>query len=292
MSIVVNLKQEKRKLKNFPKFKKWASQENLKFGVLNVAFALEEYNKKRDIRNIQFILYDPTMIGRGITFLLKPNYDIELSVNYFNTEHDIRMFYKLIKSLCDLLEVNNFYQEEKLYSINDLNKLENEEVSFNNQLLIKELEKEQTIYGAIYPITLETTFFNQLKQLEKKEIPIQYQIYLNEKQQQSYYYAKALLEKCNNEIKGFYVLTENVPSIIPLKPYVPFGYQLPNDTVIKNWYVSFIKFPEFKKSGVIPFEQLNQLFDLENCTKFDENHIIVTLTKKEIEKLKSLNLQE
>lgn len=290
MSIVVNIKQNQKELKkiDLALLKKWLAKEKLLFGVLNVAFASDEYDGKNDIRGVSFVIYNPQIIGRGIGFFLGQNYDLELTVNYFNSEHDIQLFYQLIEKFCDWLHVTEFLQENKFYAMNELKKLKAEAISINRRLLKNDLERGLTVFGAIYPINIETSFLKTIKQLDEEELSIRYQQYLNEKQQDDYYYAKAIMYEKNGQIFGSYVLTEGVPSIIPLKPYVPFGYQYSKDTIIQKWNIQLIGGTEFKQVGSILFDQLSELFELQKCSKFDEDHIIVTLSKKQIQQVKRL----
>ncbi len=288
MAIVVNIKQNQKELKKIDLaiLKKWLAKENLSFGVLNVAFASDEYEGKNDIRGTSFVIYNPKIIGRGVGFFLDQNYDLELTVNYFNSEHDIQLFYQLIKKFCDWFHITEFVQENKFYSTDELEKLTTEAINTNRHLLKNELERGFTVFGAIYPINIENSFLLKIKQLEEQEIAKQYQHYLNDKQQEDYYYAKAIMYEKKGQIFGSYVLTEGVPSIIPLKPYIPIGYQYSKDTIVGAWNIQFIGGSEFKRIGEVPFEQLNQLFALQDCPKFDEDHIIVTLSKKQIEQIK------
>lgn len=291
MSIVVNIKQNQKELKkiDLAMLKRWLSKEKLSFGVLNVAFASDEYEGKNDIRGVSFVIYDPQIIGRGIGFFLEQNYDLELTVNYFNSEHDIQLFYQLIEKFCDWLHVTEFLHENKFYSIDNLEELETEAINTNQGLLKNDLVCGLTVFGAIYPINIEASFLMSVKQLDEQEIAKRYQQYLNEKQQDDYYYAKAIIYEKKGQIFGSYVLTVGVPSIIPLRPYIPFGYQYSKDTTVQKWNIQFIVTPEFKRIGEISFDQLSEIFELENCPKFDEEHVIITLSKKQIEQIKKRN---
>lgn len=295
MSIVVRIKQDTQSIKkiDLSYLREWVETKNLAFGILNIGYALEEYNGEQDIKEIRFVIYQPQMIGRGVGFYLDQNYNVELDVNYFNSEGDIRLFYDLIQLICDFFGVDYFYQEEEKRLLKEISMLQEETLRQNKKLMKSDLEKGITVFGAVYPIVLESDFLEKIKSLNEEEAVEQFGQYLNEKQQHDYYFAKAILveDKNTKEISGYYVLTEGVESIFPRTPYIPFGYHLEKSQKVQDWSIRFVELSDsgFQMIGSIPFHQINQLFSLEKCKTFDQNHVLVTLSKEHIKKISELS---
>ena len=292
MSILVNIKQNPKNLKKIGlKFiKKIAAAENLCFGVLNEACSFDEYEGGEDIRNQLLILFSRKSYGRGMSLTIDDNYNLELVLNFPATQTDINNFYKIIKNICKKLKTETFLQEETKYKVDKIEELR-EEAIIGNQDFIKNIIKEETtIFGCMYPITIEEEFITKIKTLSKEQAVQYFESYLHEKQKEDYYYAKPMIyQKENGKCFAKYVLTEGVPSIFPLKYYLPFRYNqnLLND--IEEWSVAIVENNNnnLELAADIPFEDFYKLLDVKNFAKFDATHIIITVDKELLQKLKN-----
>lgn len=289
MSVVVNIKQNPKKNKKIGlKFLNgWLRTCNLCFGVPNQAYCLENYEGKEDLRNQLLIIYNPKSLGRGFSFTIEENYDVELVLNFPATKNDIILFYKFIDLFCSNFKIKTFIHEGEEYSLDKIESLMNATIAFNKKLVKNDLESDLTIFGCIYPIVLEKDFIKKIKQLNEDEAYQLYEEYLNKKQKEDYYFAKPIIyEDKNKKYYAKYALTENVPTIFPIETYLPFGYDQNLEKNIKTWNVSLIenKNGKFDLLDKISYDNFCKLVDLSKYPKFDEKHIIITFNQEILEK--------
>ena len=83
LSNVVRIRQDQETLQTIDLsfLKEWLMRQQLYFGVLNEAYALENYEKTdADIRGIRFVIFDRQCFGRGFQLLVEEDYDLELTL--------------------------------------------------------------------------------------------------------------------------------------------------------------------------------------------------------------------
>ena len=283
MSIVVKINQNSKKVKNIGlKFlNSWATLQKQYYGVLNQAFVLETYKGEEDIRNISFILFDQQKYGRGMSFTLDNEYNLELVLNIPATKTDINMFYKFINNFCKNFKFDSFMQEGENYKLEEIEKLKTEALIFNENKVKTFLKPGLTIFGCIYPIVIETTFINKINSLPNNEAYNVYEEYLDNKQKQDCYFAKPLIYNTPSKksIVAKYALTEDVPSIFPLEKYLPFGYNQNLKNEITNWSVVLVD-SEMKVRKELSYDEFSSLIQVNNYPRFDEKHVIVTFKKE------------
>lgn len=300
MSVVVNILQKNKKTKkiglNF--LKSFTKEEGLYYGVPNNAYVIDEYKGQEDLRTTLFILYDQNIYGRGFSFLVKDNYDIELVLNYPSTKRDIEIFYKFIKNFCKNFKLDHFLQEDEEYSIDKIEELKEESIMFNQNIMKKMLKPNLTIFGCIYPIVLEEEFIKTLEKAQDDKVQNLFEEYLNMKQTIDCYFAKPLIYENKNDDKYLakYVLTKDVPSIFPTNTYLPFGYNQNLKDNIRSWSVSLVDYKNDKYQVIkdISYDSFCKIIDISKYKKFDEKHIIITfdnnilslINKDEINKAK------
>ena len=117
MSVVVNINQNSKTIKkiNLKDLEESVEANQLYYGVPNQAYCLESYTGKKDIRNQLFVLFSRKTYGRGMSFFIDDDYNIELVLNYPATNTDIEVFYHFIQSCCEKFELENFLQEGEEY---------------------------------------------------------------------------------------------------------------------------------------------------------------------------------
>ena len=116
-----------------------------------------------------------------------------------------------------------------------------------------------------------------------------FQRYLAEKQIGDWYYAKPNFYQNKNgvDILGVYAITEDVPSILPLAPFVPplysvllQGFSL-KDEQVTDWRVSLNRVWEENGEmkgdtlGYVSFKEFAQKVKLDQCPRYDAKHVIV-----------------
>lgn len=295
MSVVVNINQDSKKIKkiNLKDLEESVVANQLYYGVPNQAYCLESYIGKKDIRNQLFVLFSRKTYGRGISFFADDDYNIELVLNYPATNTDIEVFYHFIQSCCEKFELETFLQEEEEYPLSQIEELKQEVIMFNQKYIRQELKAGLTIFGCIYPITIEDKFIKSVQIVLPERVTDLFELYLDKKQKQDCYFAKPIIytDNQNDNYYARYALTENVPSIFPTKVYLPFGYNQDYFKQIKSWNVAIIenKNQELKLTAEIPFTDFIKIIDKKKCPIFDAKHIIVTVDQallKKVEKYK------
>lgn len=293
MSIVVNLNQKQGKIKkvDLPFLENWLQQEKASFGLPNEALVLCPYEGEADIRGQLLVLYQPKKIGRGIGFFVDQDYRVEMNLNYPNTEEDICLFYQLIESFCNLSDTPEFDQEGEVHFLSQIDALKEEAILFNRDLVKNNLKPDLQIFGAVYPITLEKELIKKLRKLQQEEAVSLFSTYLHEKQSLDCYYAKPKLYKHNQtgEISACYALTENVRTIFPVRPILPYPYHLPDGEKVANWEVHFVvesQEENYQMLGVLSFEEAFKILSFKKKPHFDADHIVITFDAEAKEKVK------
>ncbi len=247
-----------------------ATLKNLSYGVPN-----ENYVLSLGKIGEHTLLYDPSELARGIEVWLE-NKDINLSLSLPTSKKEIALFYALIQKICKTLKINHFLREEERVSSSNIEQFitYDEEASRNaltemqNKLATDEY-KNFEIFGILNPISIgsqEATEINgSLENLAT---------FLNRLQQIDAYYASPkVYQKKDETLFGIYFIGEEIVSIIPKKPYIILD-QIPN---VNDWYVflpgnHYISYQDF-------IEHITPI------NTYDANHVIISLSKKEIDQL-------
>ena len=184
LSNVVRIRQDQETLQTIDLsfLKEWLMRQQLYFGVLNEAYALENYEKTdADIRGIRFVIFDRQCFGRGFQLLVEEDYDLELTLNAFATERDVQSFFLGIRDLCETLAVDEFEQEGERCFLDQIDALYKESIKQNRWLVKHRLQERTTIFGCIYPIMIEESLIRHLALLEEPAAYRLYERYLDER---------------------------------------------------------------------------------------------------------------
>jgi len=264
----------------------------LSYGVPNTAYALSDYDGGQDIGDTTFVLYDPQKIGRGFSFWAdESRHDCFVRLNNPATNEDITSFYGCIGYLCRELKTDHFLQDSnETHSVSQIGELAQNITVWNASELLTFIKMDFSIvFGAMYPVAIEQDIIKRLLSLpESKAIDV-FASYLHEKQKNDYYYAKASLFEDNETVitLGMYTVTEEVDSIFPLCPYVPFNYGVDFDYPVDEWIVTFVheKNGDYCVAGRMDFQDFASAYGLPGKPRFDAKHVIIRLSGKEIMKL-------
>lgn len=295
MSVLVNIKQNPDKIKKLDhKYIEGLTRtERLHFGVFNQAHCYREYDGSDDIRNQLLILFNQSRYGRGFGLQIDDDYNLELTLSIPSTQTDINDFYLFIKLFCIAFKIKTFWQEGIEYKVSEIDELK-QDVEIVNKKNLNDLNEGLTIFGCIYPVILEKEFIDKIKTLNENQALQYFGSYLDKKQKLDCYFSVPLIYKKNNG-KYFvsYSLTENVPSIFPLKPYLPFGY---NQSLkeIDEWRVAIIedKGNTLKVAIEIPFDDFYKLLDTKKLVKFDAKNIIVIVNKELLQNIEDYKIKK
>ena len=238
------------------------------------------------------VLCDPVQPGRGCYLQAAPG---EKERAYLRqtlpcTPRDLEIFYGLVESLCRFWTTDRFTQDGENHRLGDIPQMR----EFQNKMGVGLLESmaaqwEQDgsgiITGAVYPIYIESEARERLKDGDLTF----FQNYLAQKQTGDWYYAKPnfFRHKNGTDVLGVYAITEEVPSILPLEPFVPplysvllQGFDLTTEQVT-DWRVSLNRVweenGEMKADtlGYLSFAEFAQKVKLDQCPRYDAKHVLV-----------------
>lgn len=247
-----------------------AQLQGLNYGILTSYYTLER-NKIGDYT----ILYDSYRIGRGIELSVEES-SIHLRLSLPTTISEIELFYDLTVTICEKLKIKQFLRDEETAFTNHIQPYidADKEASLNALLDIeKKINTNETnhfiVFGALNPISLGNK--------EMKEINRSLEAFenlLNRLQQMDVYYATpSFYQRKNGTIFGIYFVGEEITSVIPLKPSVPFQSELKPD----SFYVSI------PGRNHIPYDDF--IANVKQIDNYDNDHIIVELDEASIRQL-------
>ena len=200
---------------------------------------------------------------------------------------------------CINFDITTFNEEGEEHSLEDIPKLQDEKIEFNKKLVRDELKSGLTIFGAIYPITLDDDFILKLRYLEPDKALNALANYLDKLQHPLYYFAKPLLYESNKRGKYIakYALTKDVPSIFPTATYLPFGYDAKFKDNILSWQVVVVeilksKKQEFQIHTEMSYDEFCKVINLSKCSKFDKKHMLVTVNDDVLLKIAKYNVKK
>lgn len=241
---------------------------------LDYGYCDEHYCLKENEFGEHTLLYDKKKLARGIDVGIEGN-DVTLLLNLPTSKEEIRTFYDIIEKICHYLKVENYIREEEIVSLGDNKKFikYDEEGSINGLKDLK--EKIDTneysgfqMFGVYNPISLG-----------KKEMKIidndldNLSNLLHKLQSLDVYYACAHVYEVDNKLVGIYAIGANIPSVVPLKPYIVLN-QIEG---IQEWFVildhgKMIKYDDFIKN-------------VGKTKYYDDNHVIVNIDENKVKDL-------
>lgn len=247
-----------------------ASLKDLNYGVSD-----NHYNLEIGETGKYTILYDSKCIGRGFELSFEESL-IVLKLSLPTTCYEIELFYELVKSICEKMNVDIFVRDDEIVSLENIDNCVEADVNASLNAIknidqsIREKENHSMmIFGALNPIDLG------LKEMDEIDCSlIQFERLLNRLQQKDVYYATPkYYQRKDGSVFGIYFIGENIISVIPNNPKSPFFN-------IEQLDSHYVRIPYMND---IPYEDfINQLDAYEY---YDHGHIEITLNEDKIHEL-------
>lgn len=238
------------------------------------------------------VLCDPVQPGRGCYVQAVPGEKerVHLRQTLPCTGRDLELFYSRIEAICRFWKTDRFTQDGGEHRLSDIPQLKEGQLKSCAGLLKAMAEQwkedgEGILTGAVYPLYIEPEAIARLKSGDMDF----FQMYLAEKQTGDWYYAKPNFFQNQNgvDILGLYAITEEVPSILPLEPFVPplysvtlQGFSLTAEQVT-DWRVSLNRVWEENGEtkadtlGYVSFDEFARKVKLDQCPRYDARHVLV-----------------
>lgn len=247
--------------------------DDIRYGIMDEAFRLEENKIGENI-----VIFDHNHICRGFEISLNSN-EVYLRMPLPTSNKDVEFFYNYIKKVCSKLKSKTFIREDTIVYLDQIDEFINIDIDASKNALKQiqdriESKEMNNIYffGAINPICIGKKEIDIIDNSPRKLGEL-----LNELQTKDIYYAKAnIYQRKDQTYFGIYVLSEKVPSVLPLSPKL----MMPNkDIKINDWYLCFVANEQM-------IGQINYSDFISNLTDeeyYDSEHFIITLDKIKME---------
>lgn len=255
--------------------KKMNIEDIIKLTGLSYGVCDENYRLDRDEISEHTLIYDETRLARGLELCLEGT-DILLSLSLPTAPSEIRLFYNVIKQLCNELNTRKYLREDVEAHIN-----ENEEyIKWDKEASVATLEditnktgdqyQRFEIFGVYNPISIGQV---ELRRINNNLI--NFEEFLDDIQSQDVYYAtpSVFRKKDTDELFGIYSIVADVPCVVPNKPYIILN-QIEG---VENWYVMV------RKGITVGYEDF--INNVASNQYYDANHVIVLLNDSEIDVL-------
>lgn len=268
MSVNVRIKQ-----KSFLR-KKVDLQEILKIIHLSYGVCDENYRLIKNQTAQHTLIYDETKLARGIDLSIECS-DILLTLSLPTSKEEIRCFYDTIEKVCKHLKLKSYFREGEKVSIKNYERFieadERGSISGLEDLQTRIDQKEYShfeIFGVYHPISIGRKEIDEIgNSLDR------FSDFLNRIQQEDVYYAAPKVYKIKDHLIGIYAIGANISSVVPTKPYIVLN-QIQG---IEDWYVML------KEGKAVKYEDF--INNISESKYYDSNHLVVTLTEKEIDVL-------
>ena len=242
-----------------------------------------------ELGETEFIAYNPQSIGRGFSVVWNPKEkkEIALRLPQPSTTQELKDFYDAIERMVNHWHGKLVVDGSRVSLSDFLSNFENT-VDFNNKILNhfsqKVLDGKSnilTLYSTMWPLTVgkeEATMF--------MENPDYYAEWLHEKQSIDVYFASPDFYIGDRGIFARYILTNNLPSVFPYQPIVPFGITDPatgKQLECNKWLILLGVEGEKEPLCEMEYSKFLSLIPENKKSKYDGNHFLLAeMTEEEI----------
>ena len=252
---------------NIPDGKKYKPAEllsdGLEFGIYDDNYVLRNAAGDED----SVIIFDPEHIGRGICIEIGED-KVSLDLASISGSSEIKLFYALIRHICELFGTTVFSREGQFVSLGMIDEYIRQDTKDSETGLIiitKKIENGAeryiTLFGALNPLVLG---INDLKELGADADKLD--SFLHEKQSVNMYYAgpQFYADPDDNSLIGIYPFPANTYSIMPYEAQKPFYLEQEVDKWMVYLYISDSIY------GYIPFDVFSKY--VRDLGRYDETH--------------------
>lgn len=237
----------------------------------------------------EFIAYNPKSIGRGFSVIWNPaeKKKIALRLPQPSTTQELTDFYAAVERMAKhwgaslIVDGSKMSLDTFMAGFQDMLEFNNKVIKQFSQEILNGEHDDLTLYSAMYPLTIgkeEATHF--------LDSPDSYSQWLHEKQSMDVRFASPHFYMDDNGIFAKYTLFNNLPTIFPDKPTVPFGAVDPRTgkrLECNDWGISIGILGETSFLCEIAYSEFLNLIPEDKKSKFDATHFLLSeFTKEEI----------
>ena len=242
----------------------------------------------------EFLAYHPAHIGRGFSIQWNVNETKSVTLRLLTptSKEELRDFYQCVARISSYwkcsMEVDGAPTTQKAFLSNF------EDMADFNLRALKEMcrrilsgeSSNLSLYAVMFPLVFgkkEAERFVESSDLDD------FRDYMHEKQSIDAYYARPQFYRDGQGYFGALCLSEDVRTILPSIPRVPFGIQDPDTgkaLEVGRWEAYLYSGSQNKGLGTMPYEELLKRLPQDKVSEFDAEHILIeNLKPDEFEKL-------
>lgn len=243
----------------------------------------------RDKLGDNIVLYDKNHIGRGISLEWHAGEKKKISLRMLSPtcEEEIDLLYDIVRRVRSQWKNCVVKQEGDVLKPEDIDGECARMKKFNKDFLKDVICQKEGVF-ALFSAMWQLDIGDEDKKdiLDSPDPAKAFGDWLHRLQEMDVYYAVPIFCEKYGKIKGVYVITEGVESVIPLVPAVPFGAKVngkPLETDI--WSVCFFSASQDRKLGETDYNKFAEKIK-DRCSRYDARKVITPpLSTGEIEKI-------
>lgn len=274
MSIEITVKQKLFGSKNMPL--DVILGENLSYGYWE-----NDQLTEGKLGETEFIAYDPGAIGRGFSVIWnsQEKKSISLRLPQPTTTEELHSFYDCVTRMASywggalIADGNHMKPDVFLAGFEDM-------VSFNDKILAHIVQQildgnndNLTLYSAKWPLTIG----KEEAELFAKD-PAQFAPWLHEKQSMDVFFCNPRFFMGDQGVFGQFMLMNDLPTVFPQKPNVPFGMQDPatgKALECKDWRIILVIEGESDILREMDYDEFLRALAPDRKIRYDGNHFLV-----------------
>lgn len=242
----------------------------------------------------EFIAYSPQWIGRGFSVEWAEGESKQVNLRLLSpaSREELRSFFDCVKRIDEFWKCH-IEVDGTATTVKEFLQRFDEMVEFNLRALRNLLEEilsgksgALTLFSAMWPLTVGKAEAKEI--LENGGLEA-FRNFLHEKQSIDAYYAKPNFYADEEGYFGAYVLSEDVRSIFPQKPYVPFGFADPQTgkrLEVSRWKLFLYAHSLETTIGNVPYDAFLGKLPKNKVQTYDANHILLeNLTLQEMQEM-------
>ena len=237
----------------------------------------------------EFIAYDPNAIGRGFSVIWNPQEkkSISLRLPQPSTPDELRQFYDCIARMVQYwggalaVDGNRVKPDTFQAGFGDMVAFNDKIIDHFCQQILKGENQNLTFYSAKWPLTIGPE--------EAERIHADHNFFaqwLHEKQSMDVFFCNPRFFVGEDGIFGQYMLMNDLPTVFPVTPSVPFGMTDPTTgkpLACSRWCVALVIENQPGALAEIDYTDFLRRIPEDHKTRYDETHFLLSeLTEEEI----------
>lgn len=240
----------------------------------------------------EFIAYDPNAIGRGFSIIWNPGEKkaISLRLPIPSTTPELRAFYDCVTRMVNYwggtltVDGSRVKPDAFLAGFDDMTLFNNKIIGQISQQILNGENENLTIYSAKWPLTIGAEEAEAFMADSSK-----YTDWLHEKQSMDVFFCNPRFYANEAGILGQFMLMNDLPTVFPVKPTVPFGLNDPSTgqpLKCSNWRIVLVIEHQKEPLCEMDYDKFLNLIPAEKKIRYDANHFLLSeLTEHELRTL-------